>query len=216
MPRYQSQPITVEEAEVAYRDLGLSDEEIAEEISTHREAAGLITSIAALRAAKRVKDKAGGILDSGGTVDDLKGELAATSSLWSRWYSEVALRMNAIGSLLASRARALIYVTAEYGTLSGVSDDRQTDFCRSYDGYTALLTSWPSWLYPQFHFRCRTLFRKLTTRQVKKGGYRTDRPLPTDEEGGVLRPEETFGGGQPGLVNELKTHLSRARSELAA
>lgn len=204
---YLSKPLAPDAATKRLLALGLSSAEAAAEVADLRKAAAMIVDIAGYRTIKRAKTRTEREVASlaAGSITE---RLRATSKTWSRWYSEITLRMGAIGSLLSSRLRSMNQLDAEYYRLNGVSDMNQTPFCRSVDGFTELVTNWPGWLFPGFHWGCRTLLQRLTTEQVGRAGFRVGGEL------GEERPAEGFGT-ETTLLDELRAHANRARSEAA-
>lgn len=206
------QPLEWDAAEQAFRDrLSVPRDAfygLAEEL---RQFAWTLSRVAQLSVMRRCQRKLAGLVETGGTLADFRHWLEQSSQVWSRWYSDLVFRMAWNASYSRARYREMtdpeIAEEFEWLLYDGISDARQTDFCKALDGKAWRREDFPEELWVPNHFNERSEVRTANRDLLDRSGFK----VVTGDQG--TTPAEGFNHNQNadlgGMLDETLANLRR-------
>jgi len=220
MPEYYGTPLSWAEAEAHFVSKGImSAEEFYALNEAYRGYAFTTTLIQEYAVMIRIKAKLEQIIAEGETIAEFQAWAAADGIVWTEAYAELVYRMAVQGSYSKARWDAITDpdIVEEFPLFmySTADDDRVRDSHADMDGFTETRDKFPDEWIPQCGFNCRCTIRALNSDLARRAGAKPGRPMPKDEEGNTVRPDEGFRANQNrDYGGMLDAQLTQAQQQL--
>lgn len=220
MPNFHGTPLSWAEAEQAFISKGImTAEEFAALGEAYRGYAFTTTLIQEYAVMIRIKAKLEQIIAEGETIEAFQKWAAEDGIVWTDAYSELVYRMAVQGSYSKARYDALTDpdIAEEFPLLmySTVGDDRVRDEHELMDGFTATRAEFPDEWWPQNGYHDRCSVRALNADLARRAGAKVGRPIPRDDDGTQVQPDEGFRVNQNrNYGGMLDAQLAEAKAKL--